>query len=73
MYTLYIAENCHQCAEVVHYLNETNVTYSKINVDTSEEGKPPIQIFAFPALFKDGELIGYGTDIKTHFIKKSHS
>lgn len=71
-YNLYIAENCHQCKEVTDFLEEENVELNKINVDQGGEA-PPIQLFAFPALFRDGILLHYGTDIIKHFKKKSRN
>lgn len=62
-YTLYIAENCHQCEEVVDFMNERKLNYDSINVDLSDK-KPPIDLFAFPALFREDTLLCYGTDIK---------
>ena len=67
-YTLYIGNNCHQCAEVVKYMEDNMLEFKKINVDESDS-EPPIPIFAFPALFEEKELIGYGTDIIHYFQK----
>ena len=50
MHTLFTAENCTQCAQVETFLTQNSVAYKKVNVDQSNE-RPPIQIFAFPALF----------------------
>ena len=71
-YTLYVAENCHQCGEVMAYMDRKEVSFRKVNVDLTEE-RPPIQIFAFPALFEENELLGYGTDIISYFMKKSRN
>jgi len=70
MYTLFTADNCTQCAQVETFLNYSNVTFRIVNVDASEE-RPPIQIFAFPALFSGKQLLGYGTDINDYIKKKS--
>ena len=70
-YTLYIAENCHQCAEVVNFMKESKVDYNTINVDSTSIA-PPIKLFAFPALFKGETLICYGIDIK-RFVNKELS
>lgn len=67
-YTLYIGENCHQCDDVVSFLENEKIEFRKVNVDLSNE-KPPIKLFAFPALFKDGILIKYGSDIMNYFKK----
>ena len=71
-YTLYVGENCHQCQTVIDFLQREGVEYTKVNVDLDQE-KPPIELFAFPALFLNQELIKYGTDIITYFNKKSHN
>lgn len=52
---LYVAENCHQCQEVIDGLKELNIDLQIENVDKGGE-KPPIDVFAFPALFK-GEIL----------------
>jgi len=67
-YTLYIAENCHQCAEVVNFMNDKKVNYNSINVDLTDK-KPPIDIYAFPALFSEETLLCYGTDIMCFVTK----
>tara|TARA_R110000868_G_scaffold9097_12_gene46030 strand:- start:604 stop:834 length:231 start_codon:yes stop_codon:yes gene_type:complete len=61
-YTLYVGENCTQCANVINYLVENNISYKTINVDLDSE-KPPISIYAYPALFEGQNLLRYGTDI----------
>ena len=71
-YTLFVGENCHQCGDVIAFLDRKNVTYRKVNVDLTNE-EPPVKIYAFPALFEGNELLCYGTDIMTYFIKKSHT
>lgn len=72
MYTLFTADNCTQCAQVETYLSKNNIAFRIVNVDQSEE-RPPVQIFAFPALFEGGDLLGYGTDINNYIKKKSQT
>jgi len=72
MYTLFTAENCTQCAQVELFLIENKIAFRKVNVDQSAES-PPIQIFAFPALFAEAELLGYGSDIIEYAKKKSQT
>ena len=62
MRTLFIAENCHQCAEVSHWVVEHSADTRITNVDNGEDG-PPIVTFIYPALFEDDRLIAYGEDI----------
>lgn len=69
-YILYVGENCHQCQIVTDFLDREEILHKKINVDLDNED-PPIDLFAFPALFENNELIKYGTDIITYFQKKS--
>lgn len=61
-YILYTGNDCHQCKEVVDFLAASNIVYKEINID-QDGRKPPIDLFVFPALFKDDELIAYGIDI----------
>lgn len=60
-FTLYVAENCHQCAEVSQWVRE-NTGVSILNVDL-DGAKPPIPTFIFPALFQNDGLKAYGEDI----------
>jgi len=69
-YTLFVGENCHQCEDISNFLKINNISYREINVDLTDE-KPPIQLFAFPALFKGQILLRYGSDIKKYFKNKS--
>jgi len=71
-YTLYVGENCHQCQIVLSYMEKEEICHKKVNVDLDNE-EPPIDLFAFPALFQGNELIKYGTDIIAYFQKKSRN
>lgn len=66
IHKLYVAENCHQCQEVIDGLKELNIDLQIENVDKGGE-KPPIDVFAFPALFKGEILLRYGSDILEYF------
>lgn len=68
-YTLYIGENCHQCDSVIEFMDNNNISYTKINVDRSSHD-PPVSLFAFPALFQGDTLLRYGSDIKRYFLDK---
>lgn len=59
--TLYVADNCHQCAQVSEWVSE-NSDLRILNVDKGE-GNPPIPTFIFPALFDGDGLKAYGEDI----------
>jgi hypothetical protein len=69
-YTLFIAENCHQCQEVLDGINELQLKIEIINVDLDQK-KPPIDVFAFPALFNGDILLRYGSDILAYLKKKN--
>ncbi len=69
IYTPFTGDNCHQCSHVITYMEKRKIEFRLVNIDQSGE-EPPVQIFAFPALFEGNELIGYGTDIKEYFAKK---
>jgi len=68
-YTLYVGENCHQCADVLEFMESEQIEFEKINVDHTDK-KPPIPLFAFPALFENEELMCYGSDIINYLKKK---
>jgi len=61
-YQLYIGTDCHQCQEVMDYIKTQDINCEFINIDQSDS-KPPLKIFAFPALFSGNQLLAYGTDI----------
>ncbi len=67
--TLFIAENCHECEQVVSEVKAMGLEIAIHNVDRSEE-KPPIKTFAYPALFKGELLIAYGSDILNYLNRK---
>lgn len=71
MYHLFIGENCHECQYVIENLNRLNVDYVLFNIDKTEV-KPPIKIFTLPAIFKENELLAYGSDIIS-FVKNKSS
>lgn len=65
-YTLYVSNDCKQCATVVDYLQRKEIECLIINVD-DEGDTPPEPVFIYPALFMDDVLFGYGLDIIEHF------
>lgn len=67
-FNLYYRKLCHDCDIVKAFMEGENISFSYI--DCEEKGaEPPIPIFATPALFKENELIAYGTDIIQYFEK----
>ncbi len=60
--TLYTGNNCHQCKEVIDFLNDKKINFQEINIDENKN-KPPIPLFVFPALFINDQLKAYGVDI----------
>lgn len=65
-YKLYVGENCHQCQDVINGIKDRNIEIDIMNVDLDGE-KPPIDVFAYPALFKGEILLRYGSDILDYF------
>lgn len=68
-YTIYIAENCHECQAVLETLKGNNIELEIRNVDL-EAVETPIPVFAFPALFRGNTLLRYGSDIIEFFLEK---
>ncbi len=65
-YTLYLANNCHDCDRVLDELKNSGISFEHHNVD--EGGKePPIYMHVFPCLFKEDELVAVGDDILIYF------
>lgn len=58
-FTLYISDCCHDCGNVVAYINNNNVDCEIRNIDRPDE-KPPMQIFIIPALARGKQLLAYG-------------
>lgn len=65
-YTLYISNDCTQCATVVDYLQRKRINCLIINVD-DEGDTPPQKAFIYPVLYKNDVLLAYGLDIVEHF------
>lgn len=64
--TIYLANRCHQCDLVKTYVKKSGVDADIYNVDLTNK-KPPIDVFVYPALFVDCNLVAYGEDIITYF------
>jgi len=65
-YTLYLANNCHQCSEVLDYVQRKKIDCLVINVD-DEGDSTPVKVFIYPVLFQNDKLLAYGYDIIEHF------
>jgi len=69
-YSLFIANNCHECAFVEKEVRQIDVELEIHNVD-NETVHPPVTTFAYPALFKNDILLAYGSDIIEYLKKKA--
>jgi glutaredoxin len=67
--TIYLANNCHQCALVKAFVKESGVDTDIHNVDLSTV-QPPKEVFVYPVLFVGTDLIAYGEDIIDYYKKK---
>ena len=71
-YIVYTGDDCHDCQTVADFIKKHNLEVSISNIDT-ETVEPPVDIFARPALFRDGDLKAYGVDIidylERHLLK----
>jgi glutaredoxin len=68
-YVLYYRELCHDCDKVRDYMNGKKIDFNYFDCE-NKTTEPPIAIFATPALFKNNELLAYGTDVIEYFEKK---
>jgi glutaredoxin len=66
---LYLANNCHQCALVKAFVEESGVDTDIHNVDLST-AQPPKEVFVYPVLFIGANLTAYGEDIIDYYKKK---
>lgn len=62
-FTLYVAEDCHDCAEVLDCYKSLGFRFPVHNVDLDKSVVTPVSLYAFPALFKGDTLVAYGIDI----------
>ena len=65
-YSLYVSNDCTQCANVVDYIERKKIECLIINVD-DEGDSPPQRAFIFPVLYLNDEPLAYGLDIIEHF------
>lgn len=65
-YTVFIGDDCHECDEVVEYMKANKPNVPIYNLDRDDK-KPPLNIYVRPTLFKDEEVIAYGSDIIKYF------
>ncbi|MGK0383679.1 MAG: hypothetical protein ACJAVL_000409 [Bacteroidia bacterium] len=64
--TVYVANRCHQCDLIKRFVQKSGLDADIYDMDLSNK-KPPIDIFAYPALFVDSKLMAYREDIITNF------
>jgi glutaredoxin len=67
-YILYYRELCHDCDKVKDYMSDNKIDFNYFDCE-NKATEPPIPIFATPALFKNEELLAYGTDVIAYFEK----
>lgn len=68
-YTIFIGDDCHECDEVVEYMSANHPEVPVYNLDRDPE-RPPSHIYVRPTLFKDKDLVAYGSDIIRYFKDK---
>ncbi|MFC2175775.1 glutaredoxin domain-containing protein [Bacteroidota bacterium] len=66
---VYISNRCHQCGMVKKFVKEFGIDAKIYNVDL-RNAKPPVDIFVYPALFVDEQLVAYGEDIIAYFKER---
>ena len=54
---------------VTDYVKKSGIETEIYNVDL-QNVRPPINIFVYPALFMDAELVAYGEDIIAYFEER---
>lgn len=69
-FTLYVAEDCHDCAEVVECYKSLGLDFPVLNVDLDKTVVPPVSLYAFPALFKGDDLVAYGINIMDYLKRQ---
>lgn len=68
-YTLFVADDCHQCDEVADFVRAKYPEVDIIDIDHSTL-RPPADTFVFPALFDQEQLLAYGQDIIAYLSSK---
>jgi glutaredoxin len=61
-FILYYRKLCHDCDSVKGFMEKNKIPFNYIDCE-GKDSSPPIPIIATPALFKEEELIAYGSDI----------
>lgn len=69
-FTLYIAEDCHDCERVTDHLAAHNFSLKTFNYDTDQRMDDWPQLYAFPALCEGDRILAYGIDIIDYIDKK---
>ena len=67
-FILYYRNLCHDCDKVKKFMENHKISFNYVDCE-EKNASPPIPIIATPALFKEDELIAYGTDI-IHYLEK---
>jgi glutaredoxin-related protein len=60
---LYIAENCHDCAEVLSACERLGFDFPVLNYDLDDVTDAPLNLYAFPALCDGDRVLAYGIDV----------
>lgn len=66
-YTLYISRSCPYCIKVMDYCNERQIGCHIIDIDDKPSASK--QIYVVPALFRNEDLMAYGSDIISYLEK----
>ena len=64
-WTLFVREDCHDCAPVRAWMDERGIAYNVRDIDDPVH-RPGRRLFIAPALCRGTELLAYGVDIITY-------
>lgn len=67
-YRLFIRTNCSACLEVRTFMENSNILFELIDLDTENNTNGADYVNIVPALFKESKLMAYGTDIATYIM-----
>jgi glutaredoxin len=68
---IYVANGCHQCDMVKDFVRESGLEVDIYNVDL-QQANPPLDVFVYPALFVNAQLVAYGEDIIDYLKNNAH-
>ena len=59
-YTLFLANNCHDCQQVFEHYEKTDLSFNIVNFDETDRSQFNVMLYAFPALVEGERILAFG-------------